>query len=146
MSADATDGRPERTGTTVWGVTARLYRCLGLLGCVDHRDDDALGTSVEHLADDAGFVPGDTDDRDRTAMFDCPDQFDGDLVLDGAVLGVDADIIEARPCHDLGGERRRDREPPADRVVPIGPHLSKCSHARMSSASTVTMKSPGATR
>src|SRR5215216_2133244 len=47
----------------LWRILGILDQVLGFLRGVDHRTDHAIGAAVEHLADDAGLVPGHADHR-----------------------------------------------------------------------------------
>ncbi len=92
----------------IFGILDEL---LGFLLRVDHRADHAIGAAVQHLADDAGLVPGHAHHRrHRMAVHGLKALHHGEVILH-AVLHVDGDAIEAALRDHLGRKARRNREP-----------------------------------
>src|SRR6266404_9364165 len=107
-----------------------LRRILGIgnevprfLRSIDHRADHAIGAAVEHLADDAGLVPGHADHRrDGVAVHRLEALHHGQIVLH-AVLHVDGDAVEAALRDHLGGKSRRNRKPGVHHGLARGPYF-----------------------
>ena len=99
--------------------------CSASVDAVHHRDDHPARAGVEGLADDAGLVPRHPyqrrDGRRRHGL----QHRDHLLVVDDAVLHVDAHPVETGVRHDLGREPTRDREPGAERGPILGPCLAQ---------------------
>ena len=107
------------------GYPHRSHGGLGLLARVDHRHDDALGPGIEHLADDARFVPRHPDDRGVARQLDRLDHADRREIVVRAVLVVDAHITDRHPGGRLGAGRARDRQPDAEGLLAVVPLLAQ---------------------
>ena len=92
---------------------------LGLFLGVDHRADHAIGAGVQHLADDAGLIPGHPHHRRHRMRLHRLETVHHGLVVLHAVLHVDGDAVEAALRDDLGGKTRRDRQPGVDHGLAI---------------------------
>ena len=107
----------------LWRVAACSDGGASLIGRVDHRDDDAHRSSIEDLADNAGLVPGDAHEGHRVGGAEGEEHRKGDLVVDVAVLHVDAGPVEAGVRDDLGGVGAGDGQPGAVRDLAALPLL-----------------------
>src|ERR1700722_180312 len=75
---------------------------FALLPGVDHRTDDAVGAAVQHLADDAGLVPGHPHHRrHRMAVHGLETLHHREIILH-AMLHVDGNAVEAALRNHLG--------------------------------------------
>src|SRR5258708_10804290 len=84
---------------------------LGFLPGVDHRADHAVGAAIEHLADDAGLVPGDADHRRHRMPVHRLEALHHRMVVLHAVLHVDGDAVEPALRDHLGRKPRWNRQP-----------------------------------
>ena len=117
------------TARAIGHVARRAHDRLRLLPRVDHRDDDAVGAGVEHLADDAGLVPRHARDRRAAAQLDRLDHRRRLGVVVDPVLEVDADVVDRLARRDLRRHEARQRQPEAERLAPGCPFLTQTRHA-----------------
>src|SRR5216684_1206121 len=97
-----------RAARRIFGVGDEVFR---LLPGVDHRTDHAIGAAIEHLADDARFIPGYADHRCYRMTVHRLEALYHRLVVLHAVLHIDGDAVEAALRDHLGGKPRRNRKP-----------------------------------
>src|SRR5450631_876554 len=98
-------------------------QALRLLLGVDHRADHAIGAAVEHLADDAGFVPGHPHHRrHRMAVHRLKTLHHRQVILH-AVLHVDGDAVEPALRNHFGGKSGGYREPGVHHGFARGPYF-----------------------
>src|SRR5580692_2337633 len=95
---------------------------LGFFLGIDHRADHAIGAAIEHLADDAGLVPGHADHRRHRMAVHGLKALHHRLVVLHAVLDVDGDAVEPALRDHLGGKAARYREPGVHHHLAGGPY------------------------
>src|SRR5258708_5454467 len=96
------------------GAARRIFaigdEVFGFFLGVDHRADHAIGAAVQHLADDAGFVPGAADHRLHWMGVHRLKALHHRQVILHAVLHVDGDAVEPALRDLLGRKTRWNRE------------------------------------
>src|SRR5580658_4135721 len=106
--------RPE--AATAAGIDAAGVDGLaGVVGGLDHREDDAMSAGIQDPPGRGG-VPGRHPDHDRTprpreSHHACQQA----VIAEQPVLRIQADEVESLQCDELCGERRSGRAPAAER-------------------------------
>src|SRR4051812_48606170 len=95
----------------------------GFLRRVDHRADHAIGAAIQHLADDAGLVPGHAHHRRHRVSAHRLEALHHREIILHTVLYVDGDAVEATLRDDFGGEAGGNREPRVDHRLALRPDL-----------------------
>src|SRR6185437_13346323 len=85
----------------IFGIGNQVF---SFLPGVDHRADHAIGAAVQHLADDAGLIPGNPYHRRHRMAVHGLKALHHRLVILHAVLHVHGHAVEAALRDDLGGE------------------------------------------
>ena len=102
-----------------------------------------MSTSVEGLADDAGFVARHSNDRTRSAQQDGLDHRHRVGVVDRTMLGVDADVVETTSGHGLGRNRTGDCQPTPKGCFAFPPLIAKWGNRHGDGSISLSVSSYG---